>query len=65
MAIPYKLGWHTFKFEFGKSSFSAPLLLTDEQKELIEISQTLMRHCETLVSGGYRAEFDPDQLDQQ
>jgi hypothetical protein len=65
MATPFKLGWHSFKFDYGRASFAIPLLLTDEQKEVIELSQTLMRHAEVLVSGGYRANFDPDQLDQQ
>lgn len=65
MATPFKLGWHSFKFDFGRSSFAIPLLLTDEQKEIIELSQALLRHSEELISGGYRAGFDPDQLDQQ
>lgn len=65
MATPYKLGWHNFKFDFGRSTFSVPILLTNEQKEVMELSQALMRHAEELISGGYRANFDPDQLDQQ
>ena len=65
MATPFKLGWHSFRFDFRRNSFAIPLLLTDEQKEIIELSQALLRHSEELISGGYRAGFDPDELDQQ
>ena len=65
MATPFKLGWHSFKFDYGRTTFSIPLLLTDEQREVIELTKSLHRHAEELISGGYRANFDPDQLDQQ
>lgn len=63
MAKPFKLGWHSFKFDFGVATLSTlPVLLTDEQKEVIELSQSMLSHTEELISGGYRASFDPDQL---
>ena len=56
-------GWRSYRFSYA--SFAIPLLLTDEQREVIELTKSLHRHAEELISGGYRANFDPDQLDQQ
>ena len=64
MATPYKLGWHSFKFQYGKAGFSTPILLTEEQREVLELSKKLLDHMDELAYGGIRSFVDYDVLDQ-
>lgn len=64
MATPYKLGWHSFKFQYGKAAFFTPVLLTNEQKEALELGKQLLDHIDELAYGGIRNFVDFDLLDE-
>lgn len=64
MSTPYKAGWHSFKFMYGKAAFVSPILLTDEQREVIELSKKLLDHMDELAYGGIRSFVDYELLDQ-
>ena len=63
MATHYRIGWHSFKFQYGKAGFSTPVLLTEDQREVIEIGKQLLDHIDELAYGGIRHFVDFDILD--